>query len=252
MPGDDAQVHHEWAASSQPPRVRAELVAPPVTAASAKRATGRKTARAETRRVTARRVVVAIALIAIMASAALLIYFVRNRQFAADLRAPVPLEAAPGTNESTQRDSASTANEPSASEPAGIVKVSLPIRVELYENGHLLGTNDRDGVRLTTGAHQIEIVNKSLHYHASKRVAVSAGRTTTVPVALPVSTLQLNATPWAQVTIDGNRVGETPLELNVRIGQHNIVFQNPGLRAQTRSVLVTTVSPTRVTVDLRK
>jgi PEGA domain-containing protein len=251
-PGDHSQVRHESAALSQPPPVSATLIPPRVTVASRKRGAGREPARGEARRVTLRWVVIAVALLVVVASVALLMYFLRNRQVAANQHTPAPLEATPATNALPERDLARASSAPSSAEPAGTVRVPLPIRVDLYEKGQLLGTNESDGLRLRTGAHQLELVNESLRYRASKRVNISAGRTTTVPVALPVATVQLNAMPWAQVTIDGNAVGETPLALTVPIGQHQIVFRNPQLREQTRSVLVTTVSPTHVTVDLRK
>jgi hypothetical protein len=96
-PGHHSQVRHESAASSQPPPVSATLVPPRVTP---KRVAGREPARAEARRVTPRWVVVAVALIVVVASLALLTYFLRNRQVAADRHAPAPLEAALGTNAS--------------------------------------------------------------------------------------------------------------------------------------------------------
>jgi serine/threonine-protein kinase len=65
--------------------------------------------------------------------------------------------------------------------------------------------------------------------------------------------MQLNAVPWADVTIDGTAVGETPLgNVPVSIGPHTLVFRHPQLGEQTRTVVVTTQSPPRISVDLRK
>jgi hypothetical protein len=70
---------------------------------------------------------------------------------------------------------------------------------------------------------------------------------------VPSVRLQLNAVPWADVTIDGTSVGETPLgNVSTAIGPHTIVFRHPQLGEETRSVIVTTQSPMRISVDLRK
>jgi serine/threonine-protein kinase len=65
--------------------------------------------------------------------------------------------------------------------------------------------------------------------------------------------LQLNATPWAEVLLDGKSLGETPLaNVPVSIGQHTLIFRHPELGQQSRSAIVTAQSSTRVTVDLQK
>ncbi|HEX5069282.1 MAG TPA: PEGA domain-containing protein [Vicinamibacterales bacterium] len=53
---------------------------------------------------------------------------------------------------------------------------------------------------------------------------------------IPTGRISLNATPWAEVTIDGTVVGETPIaNLSLPVGPHEIVFRHPefGVRRQT-------------------
>ena len=63
----------------------------------------------------------------------------------------------------------------------------------------------------------------------------------------------MNAIPWAEVWVDGERVGETPIgNLPVSVGNHEVVFRNPDLGEQRMTATVTLTAPTRLSVDLRK
>ena len=67
----------------------------------------------------------------------------------------------------------------------------------------------------------------------------------------PMGTVHLNAQPWAEVWLDGQRVGETPIgNLAVPIGRHQFVFSNPELGEKRYDVLVTLLAPTHLTVDM--
>ena len=42
--------------------------------------------------------------------------------------------------------------------------------------------------------------------------------------------VNLNALPWAEVWIDGRRIGETPLaNIKIPLGDHEAVFRHPQL-----------------------
>jgi hypothetical protein len=135
----------------------------------------------------------------------------------------------------------------------GSVSVEAPFQIEVYENGRFVGMNEQQGVPLSAGSHQIELVNESLGYRTVQRVTVTSGRVTKVGAALPTGKLHLNATPWAEVFIDGDSVGETPLaNVEVPIGPHTIVFRHPELGEQTRKAVITAQSSTRIGVNLSK
>jgi hypothetical protein len=64
--------------------------------------------------------------------------------------------------------------------------------------------------------------------------------------------MAINATPWAEIFVDGQRVGETPLgNVPAQIGTHEVLFRHPELGEERRSVTVTTGEPVKVGVDLR-
>jgi hypothetical protein len=65
--------------------------------------------------------------------------------------------------------------------------------------------------------------------------------------------MALNAQPWADVWIDGERIGETPIgNVAVPIGPHEVVFRHPELGEHVVRATVTLTAPTRLSVDLRK
>jgi serine/threonine-protein kinase len=64
--------------------------------------------------------------------------------------------------------------------------------------------------------------------------------------------LAVNALPWAEVWIDGEHVGETPLgNLTRTIGTHEVVFRHPELGEKKQTITVTLREPARIGVDLR-
>ena len=69
----------------------------------------------------------------------------------------------------------------------------------------------------------------------------------------PKGVLALNALPWAEVWIDGEKAGETPLgNLSLAVGSHDVLFHHPDLGDRRQSVVVSMKTPTRISVDLRK
>ncbi len=145
----------------------------------------------------------------------------------------------------------------SSSEPTAVVPgwlaVTSPVPMQLREDGRLSGTSETDRLMLTSGEHDIELSNESLGYRVMRKITVAPGKTTTTAVELPSALLSVNALPWAEVWIDGERVGETPLaNLSRRIGSHQVVFRHPQLGERTETVLLTLRQPTRLGVDMRR
>jgi len=135
---------------------------------------------------------------------------------------------------------------------SGWISMKAPVTIEVRENGKLLGTSDADRIMLTAGRHDIELTNDTLGYHATRGVVVPPGKVAPVTVELPQGVINLNAAPWAEVFIDGRRVGETPIgNLAVTIGPHEVVFRHPQLGEKRQAVSVTLNAPVRVSVDMK-
>jgi hypothetical protein len=136
---------------------------------------------------------------------------------------------------------------------SGWISVSSPVDVQLFENGRLLGSSQTDRIMVPSGTHQLELVNDALGLRTSRSVQVTPGKTATVPVKLPMGSVAINAIPWAEVWLDGNRIGETPIgNLPATVGNHEIVFRNPELGEKSQTVTVTLTTPARLSVDMRK
>jgi PEGA domain len=135
---------------------------------------------------------------------------------------------------------------------SGWVSVKAPFTIEIREHGRMLGTSDSERVMMSAGKHELELVNDTLGYRATRSVQVPAGRVARVNVDLPQGVVNLNATPWAEVWIDGARVGETPIgNLAVAIGPHEVVFRHPQLGEKRHAISVTLGAPVRVSMDMR-
>jgi serine/threonine-protein kinase len=81
---------------------------------------------------------------------------------------------------------------------------------------------------------------------------VLPGRVASLSIDLPQGIVNLNASPWAEVWIDGRRVGDTPIgNLAVPIGPHEIVFRHPEFGEKKQAVSVTTGAPVRVSVSMK-
>ncbi len=136
---------------------------------------------------------------------------------------------------------------------AGWISVAAPVTLQLREGGKVIGTTESDRLMLPAGDHDIELSNEALGFVAKKTLRVTAGKTTAVRIDLPNGSLSLNAQPWAEVFVDGERVGETPIgNLTRRIGNHEVIFRHPELGERRETVVVAVGKPTRVGVDLRK
>jgi len=136
---------------------------------------------------------------------------------------------------------------------AGWVAVTSPFPVDVIEHTEVVGTSGTAKIMLAAGKHEVVLRNQSLGYEAPRTITVAAGRIVSLDVDPPKGLLNVNARPWADVLIDGETVGQTPLSnLAVPVGSHQIMFRHPQLGERTEQVVVTTRGVNRVAVDLNK
>ena len=135
----------------------------------------------------------------------------------------------------------------------GWISIESPIVLQVFEGRRLIGTSEMDRIMLPSGEHDLELASDGLGFRAARRVKVAAGQASTVGLEIPKAPLSINAVPWAEVFIDGNRVGETPLgNLPQPLGQHEIVFRHPQLGERRLTALVTLKETNRVSMDMRQ
>jgi hypothetical protein len=136
---------------------------------------------------------------------------------------------------------------------AGWLTVKAPFDVQIIEGTEVIGASDASRIMLAAGRHDLTLVNSVLDYTQLQRVDIVAGRTITLQVDPPRVNLNVNALPWADVTIGAMEAGQTPIaNLPVAVGTHHIVFRHPQLGERRQTVTVTAKGPNRVSVDLTR
>ena len=142
---------------------------------------------------------------------------------------------------------------PDSAAVSGWMAISAPGVVQLFEGGRLLGTSETERLMVSAGRHDIEIVSEALGYRVTRTVQVTPGKVTPIKIEFPKGTIALNATPWAEVWVDGEKIGETPIgNYQLTLGPHDILFRHPDLGEQRHVAIVTLSTPARLSVDLRK
>jgi hypothetical protein len=135
---------------------------------------------------------------------------------------------------------------------SGWLSVKAPFALEVREGGRVIGTTEVDRIMVAAGRHELQLVNETLGYTSARVVTVQPGKVSTLSADPPNGTVNLNAAPWAEVWIDGQRVGETPIgNLSVPIGPHEVVFKHPQFGEKRHAISVTLSGPVRLSVDMK-
>lgn len=169
-----------------------------------------------------------------------------------DLPIPVPAPEAPAP----PAPAPPTADHEPADAPVnapGWIAVNGKFEVQLFEAGHLLGSSKIERIMVPAGRHDLELINELVGYRGTRSIQVVPGKVTTLSVDLPKGTMAINALPWAEVWMDGAKIGETPIgNFTVPVGSHDVVFRHPDFGEQRETVMVTLKAPVRLSVDMRK
>jgi PEGA domain len=167
--------------------------------------------------------------------------------------APLPVAAAPSRGPANAADVERTPVLSPAPKGGGWLAVAVAITVRIFENGVLLGSSETPRVMLPSGAHTLEFRNDDLGFRDIRKVQIAEGKTLALSLPLPRSVLHVNALPWAEVTINGTRAGETPIgNYALPIGTYQVVFTHPQYGERRQTVTVTAAAPARVSVDFTK
>ena len=135
----------------------------------------------------------------------------------------------------------------------GWLSITSPFELKIREGGKLLGSTDAERIMLPAGEHGLEFTNEALGFQTKRTVKIDAGKTASVKVDPPNGVLSINAQPWAEVWVDGQRIGETPIgKISTSIGQHEVVLRHPEFGERRQTVTVTLRQPSRLGVDMRK
>jgi hypothetical protein len=140
---------------------------------------------------------------------------------------------------------------PPAAGPGWVtIATTTPLRV--FENGRFVGATGGEPIPLSPGVHDLELVNEELGVRVRQRLSVQTGAVTRVTPVLSRGSLAINAQPWAEVWLNGERVGETPLgNLSRPIGFYDVLLRHPEYGERKARLRVTGEGTARLYVDMR-
>ena len=135
---------------------------------------------------------------------------------------------------------------------SGWIAVLAPVILDVASDGKSIGNTDQSRMMLPPGKHLLTFTNKELGYTGTQEVLVEPGEVKSVSVE-PKGQVNLNALPWAEVWLDGTKLGDTPLAgTAVPIGLHEFVFKNPQFGERKVSATIKSSGNPPVTVDFSK
>jgi serine/threonine-protein kinase len=131
---------------------------------------------------------------------------------------------------------------------SGWVAIFAPIRLEVSEGRRSLGSTDDNRILLPPGRHVLTLSSEEFGYTKTETVEISPGEERVLNLR-PMGTVNLNASPWAEVWVDGARAGETPLaNLKVPLGTREFIFKHPQYGERKLTTTITTTA-SALTVD---
>ena len=135
---------------------------------------------------------------------------------------------------------------------SGWVGVFAPFVVVVSEGDRVIGTTEESRVMLSPGRHVLTLTNRELGYKAVETVDIEPGEVRTLTLD-PRGTVNLNASPWAEVWIDGKKAGDTPLAgLQLPLGTQELTFRHPQHGERKVSVTVKGNQPAALSVNMVK
>ena len=135
---------------------------------------------------------------------------------------------------------------------SGWIAVFSPVTLEIAENGKPIGTTEQGRLMLSPGRHTLTFSSQDMGYKTTQTVDIEPGEEASVSITA-TGELNANATPWAEVWMNGKKVGETPVAaLRVPLGTHEVVFKNPKFPDRQVTVTVRASAPAIAFVDFTK
>ena len=135
---------------------------------------------------------------------------------------------------------------------SGWVDVNAPIILDVSEEGKSLGTTEQNRLLLAPGRHVLTFSNRDLDYTLVRTVDVEPGEVKTLTIE-PRGVANFNASPWAEVWVNGKKIGETPLaNLELPLGTHEVVFKHPQFGERRMTTTLRANAPVALSVDMSK
>jgi hypothetical protein len=136
---------------------------------------------------------------------------------------------------------------------SGGIKFQTPIDLKVLQGDKVFGSTGDGPIIAPEGTYQVDLVNATYGVRMPRTVTFRAGQIANLTVTIPPGRLSVNAQPWAEVSIDSQPKGDTPLaNLSVAVGEHEIVFRHPELGERRMTVIVRADQPARASITFER
>ncbi len=162
------------------------------------------------------------------------------------------VQSTPPAIPAPQRGATTTTMAPAAPAVGHVTIVVDPwARIEI--DGVTAGETPLGKLALAAGTHRITLVNDHIVGHIQDDIVVEPGADLVERYSFgDVGYLRLVATPWANVSVDGRLVGQTPLgSVAVPAGSHSVRFAHPERGETVREIDVVSGQTTLIRVELQ-
>ncbi|MBI2896668.1 MAG: serine/threonine protein kinase [Deltaproteobacteria bacterium] len=141
------------------------------------------------------------------------------------------------------RDGGVAARDGGAHPPVGVKLVAFSLRTEpptkVVLDSRTLGQSPIS-TRVSPGSHVLRLTDSANQINYTTSIRVADGQPFSTTIAIPRGTLKVNVLPWANVTVNGRPLGQTPIPPRpVFAGRYSVRIENPTLnRSETQIVTV--------------
>jgi hypothetical protein len=138
----------------------------------------------------------------------------------------------------------------------GPSRVSVTIRTDpptkVYLDNRIVGDSPAS-TRVAAGTHSVRCVSAAQEINFTTSIRVPDGAPFNTAITIPRGTLRINVLPWANVTVNGRSLGQTPIApRQVFAGRYTVRIENPTLeKSETRVVNVPSGGVGTLAVDWR-
>jgi hypothetical protein len=132
----------------------------------------------------------------------------------------------------------------------GWLAVFAPVRLDIMEDGRVIGTSEGGRIRARPGEHTLELVGALIGFRETRKVEVKPGEVVALSIELPAATLEVVAPADAEILIDGQLIGTAPLApFAVAPGTREVSMRHPTLGEQRQITTITYRTPNKVVFE---
>jgi hypothetical protein len=136
--------------------------------------------------------------------------------------------------------------------PWGWISVSSPVPTRVVLGDQTIGTDGLDRILLPPGTPRLQFVSEPYGFRQTRTGEVRAGEAAPLRVSVPEASISIDAQPWAEVFINGERIGDTPLANVMRpLGDYEVVLRHPLFGERRLIARARLGESARVAVDMR-